>query len=47
MAKVIYMQDTINFMVKVDRTLIMELDLMGKPEIKSIEGAQYYVFEIE
>ena len=47
MAKIIYTQDTVNYMVKTDKTLVMQLDMMGKPEIKSIGDIQYYVFEVE
>jgi len=43
MTKIIYMQDTVNYMIKTDK----KLDMMGKPEIKSIEDIQYYVFEVE
>ena len=41
------MQDTVNYMVKTNKDLVMKLDMMGKPEIKSIKDVQYYVFEIE
>ena len=47
MAKIIYMQDTVNYMVKTDKNLVLQLDMMGKPDIKSVEGVQYYVFEVE
>ena len=47
MTKIIYMQDTVNYMIKTDKNLVMQLDMMGKPEIKSVEGVQYYVFEVE
>ena len=47
MTKIIYMQDTVNHMIKTDKNLDMQLDMMGKPEIKSVEGVQYYVFEVE
>ena len=47
MTKIIYTQDTVNYMVKTDKNLVMQLDMMGKPEIKSVEGVQYYVFEVE
>tara|TARA_B110000211_G_scaffold1173_1_gene1439 strand:+ start:244 stop:387 length:144 start_codon:yes stop_codon:yes gene_type:complete len=47
MAKIIYTQDTVNHMVKTDKNLVMQLDMMGKPEIKSIGDIQYYVFEVE
>ena len=47
MTKIIYMQDTVNHMIKTNKNLVMQLDMMGKPEIKSIEDVQYYVFEVE
>ena len=47
MTKIIYMQDTVNYMIKTDKNLVMQLDMMGKPDIKSVEGVQYYVFEVE
>ena len=47
MAKIIYMQDTVNYMAKTNKNLILQLDMMGKPVIKSIDGAQYYIFEVE
>ena len=47
MAKIIYTQDTVNYMIKTNKNLVLQLDMMGKPEIKSVEGVQYYVFEVE
>ena len=47
MTKIIYTQDTVNYMLKDHKNLIEELDRMGKPEIKTIDKIQYYVFEIE
>ena len=47
MMKLIYTQDTINYMLKYHKNLIEELDRMGKPVIKTIDKIQYYVFEIE
>ena len=47
MTKIIYMQDTVNHMVKTDKNLVLQLDMMGKPDIKSIKETQYYVFEVE
>ena len=47
MMKLIYTQDTINYMLKDNRDLVEELDKMGKPEIKTIDKIQYYVFEVE
>tara|TARA_R100000541_G_scaffold10550_2_gene18406 strand:+ start:1084 stop:1227 length:144 start_codon:yes stop_codon:yes gene_type:complete len=46
-AKIIYTQDTVNYMIKTNKNLVLQLDMMGKPEIKSVEGVQYYVFEVE
>ena len=47
MAKIIYTQDTVNYMIKTNKNLVLQLDMMGKPDIKSVEGVQYYVFEVE
>ena len=52
MIKLVYMQDTINYMLELDKRLLHELDKLDKPELKVIynegsEPLQYYLFEIE